>query len=141
MNRYRGKKILIVNIASESPRVGQLAQLQALQQLHPDSLVVLGFPSNSFGHEPLSDTALQAFCRDHYGVTFQLASKQPVKGAGMQPIFQWLSNRSENGVMDQPIKGDFQKFLISESGNLIGVFSPSVEPMSDELKDALNSNP
>ncbi len=140
MSQYQGKKILLVNIATESPNVGQLAKLQQLKQLYPDSLVIIGFPSNSFGHESKTDSAIKQFCQTQYGVTFLLASKQSITGSNMQPIYHWLATQTENGVANNPIGGDFQKFLINESGQLIGIFAPSVSPLSSQIKNAISGN-
>jgi len=138
MSQFEGKKILLVNIASGSARVNQLSGLQQLHQQYGDSVVVIGFPSNSFGHEPLSDAAIKQFCQTNYGVTFLLASKNPVAGPVNQTLFNWLTSAEENEVTNEPIKGDFQKYLINETGNLIGIFSPAVQPTSEELTSALS---
>jgi glutathione peroxidase len=140
MSQFQGKKILLVNIASESSKVGQLAGLQQLHQQYGDSVVVIGFPSNSFGHEPLSDAAIRQFCQNNYGVTFMLASKNPIAGPVNQPVYNWLTQVTENSVNNDPVRGDFQKYLVSENGTLIGIFSPSVEPVSDQLTSALSIN-
>lgn len=139
MGQYQGKKVLLVNIATGSARAGQLAQLQQLQQLYADSLVVIAFPSNSFGHEPLGDSALRQYCADH-GYTFQLAATQPVTGQNLQGIYHWLATQSENGVMAQPVLGDYQKFLINGSGMLVGVFSAPTEPMGTQIRAAISNS-
>ncbi len=139
MGQYQGKKVLLVNIATGSARAGQLAQLQQLQQLYADSLVVIAFPSNSFGHEPLSDSAIGQYCQDH-GYTFKLAAKQPVTGQGMQSIYHWLATQSENGMMAQPVLADYQKFLINGSGMLVGVFSAATEPMGTQIRAAIGNS-
>ena len=139
MSQYQGKKILLVNIATGSSRVSQLAKLQQLQQQHADSLVVIGFPSNSFGHESRSDSGIKQFCQSQYGVSFLLAKKNPIAGSVIQPVYQWLTTQSENGVIGDPIKGDFQKILISGEGNVIGIFGPTVDPLSQELVNAITN--
>jgi glutathione peroxidase len=139
-NQFQGKKILIVNIATGSTRVNQIGELQQLQNLYPDSLVVIGFPSNSFGHEPLADSAIQQFCQTNYNATFRLASKQSVRGADIQTVYHWLTTIADNGVMDSPVQSDFQKFLISETGEIIGVFSPIISPLSNDIKNAISNN-
>jgi glutathione peroxidase len=139
MNAYQGKKILLVNIATNSAKVGQLAQLQQLQQLFPDSLVVIGFPDNSFGFESRTNAQIKTFCEQNYGVTFKLAAKNNVTGSGIQPIYNWLTTKTENGMMGEPVKADFQKYLINEQGMLIGVFSASTLPLSATIVDAVRN--
>ncbi len=138
MSQFAGKKILLVNIATESSRINQLTSLQQLHQQYGDSVVVIAFPSNSFGHEPLDNAAIKQFCQTNYGTTFLLAAKNPVSGATNQSIYIWLTSMAENLVTNDTVKGDFQKYLISESGHLIGIFSPSVDPMSEQLTSALS---
>ena len=138
MSQFEGKKILLVNIATGSSRATQLADLQQLQQQYSDSLVVIGFPSNSFGKESRTNAEIKTFCQTNYGVTFLLAAKNPIAGFEIQSIYQWLTNAAMNGVTADPVKGDFQKYLISESGMLVGIFSPSVSPLSTEITGMLN---
>ncbi|MEI9811071.1 MAG: glutathione peroxidase [Bacteroidota bacterium] len=139
VNQYAGKKILLVNIATGSSRVNQLAGLQQLQQQYGDSVVVIAFPSNSFSREARSNAEIKQFCEANYGVTFLLAAKNPIAGPEIQSMYHWLTNRSENGETDEPVKGDFQKFLVSKNGELIGVFAPSVDPMSTEIRNAIEN--
>jgi glutathione peroxidase len=139
MNQYAGKKILLVNIATGSARVNQLAGLQQLHQQYGDSLVIIGFPTNSFSHETRTNAEIKQFCQSNYGVTFLLAAKNPVAGTEIQPVYHWLTYVSENGEMDGPIGADFQKFLVSETGELIGVFSPSLDPTSNEIRNAIEN--
>jgi len=137
MSSYEGKKILLVNIATNSPKVNQLAGLQQLHQTYGDSVTIIAFPSNSFGHEPRANAEIKQFCQNNYGATFKIASKNPVTGASIQPIYNWLAQINENGVMNGVTGGDFQKFLISKEGALIGVFSPSVQPTDSLIVNAL----
>lgn len=138
MNQYSGKKIMIVNIATQSNKVSQLAELQQLAQAHSDSLVIIGVPSNSFGNEPLSNTQIITFM-DSANLTFPLTQKCSVKGNDMIALYNWLTNSSENGVLNQEVKGDFQKFIINGQGELIGSFSGSVSPGSTEVLRLLNN--
>jgi glutathione peroxidase len=138
MSQFEHKKILLVNIASGSNRASQLAGLQQLQQQYADSVVVIGFPSNSFGNEQRSNSQIKQFCHDTYGVTFLLAAKNDVTGESMQTLYNWLTKESENGVANQLVRGDFQKYLINSNGQLIGLFSSSVEPLSPEIVNAIN---
>ena len=139
MSQYQGKKILIVPISTGSSRVGQLQGLQQLHQQYGDSLVVIGFPTNSFNSETRTDAQIRQFCQETYGVTFLLAKKNPVTGEGIQSIFHWLASSSENGVMDAPAVTSFQKFLVNESGQLVGVFSPSIAPTDPQIVNALTN--
>lgn len=137
MNSYQQKKILLVNIATGSSRVSQLAGLQQLHQSYGDSVIIIAFPSNSFGHEARTNAEIKQFCQNNYGVSFKIAAKNPVAGAGLQPIYNWLAQTGENGVMNGTIGNDFQKFLINKDGMLIGVFSPSVQPTDSLIINAL----
>jgi glutathione peroxidase len=136
LSAYQGKKILFVNIATGSSRVGQLAALQQLQQQYSDSITVIAFPSNSFGNETRSDSAIAQFCQG-YGISFSISKKIQLAGSGQHAIYHWLTTASENGATSDPIKGDFQKMLVDREGRLIGIFSPSVDPMSAELVNAI----
>ncbi|PZR28664.1 MAG: glutathione peroxidase [Citrobacter freundii] len=137
MNSFRGKKILLVNIATASNRVGQLTGLQQLQQQYADSLVVIAFPSNSFGHEPRNNAEILQFCQS-YGITFPIAQINPVTGQDAQPIYQWLSDSAQNGSINGVIAGDFHKILIDGNGEILGVFSPALEPMDSLIQNAIS---
>lgn len=140
MNNYQGKKILLVNIATSSPKVNQLSGLQQLQQQYGDSLVIIAFPSNSFGNETRSDIEIRDFCQSSYGATFHIAQKNPVAGVGIQSIYAWLGDINQNGEMNGTVTADFTKFLIDKDGSLIGVFSPKVEPMDNAIQNAITTN-
>jgi glutathione peroxidase len=140
MNSYAGKKILLVNVATESIHVAQLASLQQLQQQFADSLVVIGFASNSFGHESKTNAAILQFCQQQYNISFPLAAKNNVTGSAIQPVYNWLANQTENGVMQGLVKTDFQKFLINKQGNLIGVFAGAISPLDVSVVNAIQSN-
>lgn len=137
MSSYQGKKILLVNIATGNSRISQLTGLQQLHRQYGDSVAIIVFPSNSFGREPRTDSEIKTLCRSNYGVTFQIAAKSDVTGANAQSIYHWLTNINENGVMNDPIRGDFEKFLIDRNGNLIGIFSPRMEPTDSAIIEAL----
>ncbi|NNV53861.1 glutathione peroxidase [Limnovirga soli] len=132
-----GKKVLIVSIATGSDHVSQLSALEQLQQQYADSLIVIAAPSNSFGNEQLTDSAIVAFVSENYNATYLISGKVQIAGNEIHPLFQWLSQKTLNGVLNNPIVEDFQKFLIDENGNLIGIFSASVEPLSNEIQDAI----
>ncbi|HMV24430.1 MAG TPA: hypothetical protein PKA71_08890 [Saprospiraceae bacterium] len=140
MNSFQNKKILLVNIATNSPRVGQLTGLLQLKQQYGDSLVIIAFPSNSFGNETRSDAEIKQYCQQNYNVNFFIASKNSVFGLYIQPVYNWLKHTEENGVMDVEIMSDFQKILINNDGNIIGVFAPGVSPTDTSIVSAITIN-
>ncbi len=135
---YKGKKILIVNTASECGYTPQYKGLQALYDKFGGKVVVIGFPANNFGgQEPGTNPDIKTFCTKNYGVTFPMAAKVSVKGDDIAPIFKWLTSKSQNGVMDAEIRWNFTKFLIDENGHLVAKFDSKVEPMSEEIVSKL----
>jgi glutathione peroxidase len=131
---FKGKKILVVNTASKCGFTPQYAQLEDLYKKYNDKLVIVGFPANNFGsQEPGSNEDIKTFCTKNYGVTFPMAAKVSVKGDDIAPIYKWLTEKSENGVMDAEIKWNFTKFLLDENGVLIAKFDSKVTPLSDEI--------
>lgn len=137
LSQYKGKKILIVNTASECGFTKQYAGLQELAEQYADKVVVIGFPANNFGgQEPGSNAEILGFCQKNFGVTFPLAEKSSVKGADISPLFQYLTTAS-NPDFTGEIKWNFEKFLIDEQGNLVHRFRSDVEPMSLELTSKL----
>jgi glutathione peroxidase len=140
MSSFQGKKVLIANIATNSDKVNQLAGLQQLQQQYGDSLVVIVFPSNSFGHESRSNTEIKQYCQSNYNSTFIIAAKSSVTGTDINTVFDWLANKTLNGEMDAVTGGDFQKFLVDKDGMLIGVFSPKVSPTDSEIIEAITKS-
>jgi len=133
MNNYQHKKLMLVNIATSSSYVSQLSQLQQLQQQYADSLIVIGFPSNSFGHENRTNSEIKSFCQSQYGVSFLLASKGSVRGNDIQAIYQWLTRQSENGQFNNEVRDDFQKYIIDANGELTGVFKGNVPPLDNQI--------
>lgn len=135
---FKGKKILVVNTASQCGYTRQYEGLQKLYETYKDKLVIVGFPANNFGQqEPGSNVEIGEFCKKNYGVTFPMAAKVSVKGDDQAAIFKWLCNKTQNGVMDAEIKWNFGKFLLDEKGNLINYFPSKVEPMSEEITGKL----
>ena len=135
---FKGKKILIVNTASQCGYTPQYEGLQKLYETYKEKLVIVGFPENNFGQqEPGTNEEIKSFCKKNYGVTFPMAAKVSVKGDDMAAIYQWLTNKAENGVMDVEIKWNFGKFLLDEKGNLMTHFPSKVTPMSDEITSKL----
>lgn len=135
---FKGKKILVVNTASQCGYTKQYAGLQKLYETYKDKLVIVGFPANNFGQqEPGSNVEIGEFCKKNYGVTFPMAAKVSVKGEDQAAIFKWLCNKTQNGVMDAEIKWNFGKFLLDEKGALLNYFPSKVEPMSEEITSKL----
>ena len=110
-----------------------------MYEQYKDKLVVIGFPSDNFGgQEYQDDKEIASFCQKNYGVTFPLTTRVDVKGGNITPIYQYLCNKSENGVLDATISWNFNKFLIDENGKLLKYFDSKVTPDSKELLKYLN---
>ena len=129
-SNLKGKKIMIVNTASKCGLTPQYQQLEALYQKYKnDNFVIIGFPSNDFmGQEPGSNEEIVTFCKKNYGVTFPLMSKVKVKGKGMCDVYSFLTNKSKNGLEDNKVQWNFQKYLLDENGYLVKVISPRITP-------------
>jgi glutathione peroxidase len=131
----KGKKVLIVNTASKCGHTPQYAQLEELYKKYgSDKFTIIGFPANNFlSQEPGTNSQIKEFCTKNYGVTFPMMSKISVKGDDQDPIYKWLTSKEENGVMDAPVKWNFQKFMIDETGHLAGMVEPGTSPMTDKI--------
>lgn len=136
----RGKKVMIVNTASKCGLTPQYKELQALYEEFKDSnFVIIGFPANDFmSQEPGSEKEIAAFCERNYGVTFPMMSKVSVKGDEMEPIYQFLTQQSQNGFKDSEVEWNFQKYLINNSGQLEKIVSPRVSPTDPEILEWIN---
>ena len=135
---FKGKKILIVNTASGCGYTPQYEGLETLNKKYHDKLVIVGFPANNFGgQEPGSNSEIKEFCKKNYGVSFPMAAKISVKGDDISPIYKWLCNKSENGVLDASITWNFNKFLVDENGKLLYYFDSKITPMSEEITSKL----
>jgi len=131
--KYKGKKVLIVNTASQCGFTPQYADLQKLADTYKDKLVVVGFPANNFGgQEPGANAEIKTFCQKNYGVTFPLSTKISVKGDDIDPLFKYLTE-APNPDFTGEIKWNFEKFLIDENGKLIHRFRSQVTPMSADI--------
>lgn len=137
----RGKKVLLVNTASDCGYTAQYDALQGLQEMYKDNLVIIGFPANDFKEqEKGTDAEIAEFCRLNYGVTFPLAAKSSVKkGRDQHDVFNWLSTSKKNGWNEKAPIWNFSKFLVSENGELLGYFEPSVSPTGKEIRLALDA--
>jgi glutathione peroxidase len=131
----KGKKVMIVNVASKCGLTPQYAQLQELYDRYKETgFVIIGFPANNFGsQEPGSNEEIKAFCAVNYGVTFPMMAKISVKGEDIAPLYQWLTNGEANGVADAEVTWNFQKFLIDEEGHWVKSIAPKESPQSEEI--------
>ena len=131
---FKGKKILVVNTASQCGYTPQYEALQKVYAQYKNKLVIIGFPCNQFGgQEPGTNEEIVSFCQKNYGVAFPLADKVDVKGDRAVPIYQWLTQKSKNGVLDATIGWNFNKFLLDENGKMLAYFPSSVKPDSDNI--------
>lgn len=130
LSELKGKKVMIVNVASHCGYTPQYKGLQELYMKYKDqNFVILGFPCNQFmGQEPGSNSEIQEYCQKNYGVTFPMFEKVDVKGSDQAPIFQWLTKKSLNGVQDAEVSWNFNKFLIDENGKFIAHHKSGIEP-------------
>lgn len=136
---YKGKKILIVNTASECGNTPQYEGLEQLYKKYNDKLVVIGFPANNFGgQEPGSNEEISEFCKKNYGVSFPMAAKVSVKGEDISPLFKYLTDEAKKAGFEDPVKWNFTKFLIDEKGKLITVIHHKTKPMSEDVLKYLN---
>jgi glutathione peroxidase len=128
----KGKKVMIVNTASECGYTPQYKDLQALYEKHNSkNFTIIGFPCNDFGgQEPGTSTDIKAFCTKNYGVTFPMMEKMSI---ATSPVYQWLTSKTQNGVLDATVKWNFSKFLIDENGKLVKYLPSSVKPMDAEI--------
>jgi glutathione peroxidase len=135
--QLKGKKVLVVNTASKCGLTPQYEELEKLYSLYKDSnFVVVGFPANNFmGQEPGSNENIAAFCQKNYGVSFPMMSKISVKGKDMHPIYQFLTQKAKNGLEDNQVQWNFQKYLLDEEGFLVKVISPQTSPMDASIVD------
>jgi glutathione peroxidase len=137
----KGKKVMIVNTASKCGFTPQYEQLEALYKSYGgDKFVIVGFPANNFGsQEPGSNADIKTFCTKNYGVTFPMMEKVSVKGDDMDPLYKWLTSKTENGKVDAPVKWNFQKFLIDENGHVSDVAMSNELPNSDRIVNWIKS--
>jgi len=131
----KGKKVLLVNVASKCGFTPQYEDLEKLyREYGGDNFIILGFPSNDFlKQESGSEQEIKAFCQLTYGVSFPMMSKVSVKGAGKHPVYQWLTEKNLNGKMSSRVKWNFQKYMINAEGRLVGFASPQDKPYSDKI--------
>ena len=133
----KGKKILVVNTASKCGYTRQYEQLEAIYKKYKDdNFVIVGFPANNFGsQEPGTNAEIATFCKVNYGVTFPMMSKISVKGSDMNEVYQFLTQKSKNGLKDSNVEWNFQKYLLNEKGELEQVYLSGVKPTDDKIVD------
>ncbi|WP_194774858.1 glutathione peroxidase [Pararhodonellum marinum] len=140
LSQFKGKKVLVVNVASKCGYTPQYADLQELNEKHGDKVAILGFPANNFGgQEPGTNENIKQFCTENYGVTFQMFDKISVKGVDKHPLYRWLSDKNMNGWNDKEPTWNFCKYLIDENGNLKKFFPSAINPMDEEIISAINA--
>lgn len=138
LSQYKGKKILLVNTASECGYTGQYAPLEELANTYKDTLAVIGLPSNDFGgQEPGTEQEIAKFCEVNYGVTFPLTTKIKILEPGIHPLYQFLTKKDLNGYADSEVKWNFQKYLCDENGRLIAMFPHNMEPVDEQIINAI----
>lgn len=141
LKQFQGKVVLLVNVASKCGYTPQYEGLEALYEKHGNGgLVVIGVPANDFGRqEPGTDAEIKSFCSSKYNVTFPMMSKVVVKGDGICPLYKFLTSKDTDPKFAGDIKWNFEKFLISRSGEVVGRFNSKVKPDSAELTQAIEA--
>ena len=139
--KYKGKVVLIVNVASQCGLTPQYEGLEALHEKYADQgLAILGFPANEFGkQEPGTDTEIAEFCKENYGVKFDMFSKVVVKGEGKCPLYKFLTSQETDPKFPGDITWNFEKFLINRDGEIVDRFAPKVTPDSKEVVTAIET--
>lgn len=132
MASLKGKKVMVVNTASECGYTPQYKDLEALYEKYKDkNFTIIGFPCNDFGgQEPGTASDIRGFCTKNYGVTFPLMEKITIAGS---PVYKWLTHKDENGVTDATVKWNFNKFLLDENGHLVKYYPSGTKPMDEEI--------
>jgi len=131
----KGKKVMIVNTASNCGFTSQYADLEKLyQNFKDDNFIIIGFPANNFGEqEPGTNKEIAAFCQKNYGVSFPMMSKISVAGKDAHDLYNFLTTKERNGFQDSKVEWNFQKYLINEKGQLVKVVSPKTSPLDDSI--------
>ncbi len=138
LDQYKGKKVIIINVASKCGYTPQYADWQKFHEKYGDKVVVLGFPANDFmGQEPGSNAEISGFCQKNYGVTFQMFEKVDVTGNGQHKLFQWLSKKDQNGWNDKAPSWNFCKYVVNEKGELTHFFESTIKPSNTEFIKAV----
>jgi glutathione peroxidase len=135
LSQLKGKKVMVVNTASKCGLTPQYELLEKVYRQYKDqNFVIIGFPANNFlNQEPGTNTEIREFCSQNYGVTFPMMAKLSVKGKDIHPLYEWLTSKEQNGVLDTDITWNFQKFLIDEEGHMVMTIPPRQKPDSEEI--------
>ena len=134
LSKFKGKKILFVNVASKCGFTPQYKELQELHSKYNDKLVIIGFPCNQFGQqESGTSDEIQTFCQKNYGVEFLISEKIDVKGSNQHPIYKWLTNKELNEQKSTSVKWNFQKYLVDENGKWIDYWYSMTKPNSTKI--------
>ena len=141
MSKLKGKKVMIVNTASKCGLTPQYKKLEVLyKEYNSQNFIIIGFPANNFlSQEPGSDAEIAEFCQNNYGVSFPMMSKISVKGNNKHPLYEFLTNKSLNGVLDSSVRWNFQKYLINAEGIVEKVISPWVSPDDSSIVEWIKS--
>lgn len=133
--QFKGKKVLVVNVASKCGHTPQYEDLQKLyEEYGGEDFTIIGFPANNFlRQEPGTNEEIKEFCTINYGVTFPMMAKISVKGKNIHPLYEWLTKEENNGVMDAKVSWNFQKFMIDENGKLVDMVSPKRKPYDEKI--------
>ena len=138
LSKFKGKKLLFVNVASECGFTGQYEDLQKLYELYQEKLMIVGVPCNQFGgQEPGTSEEIQTFCKQNYGVTFIITEKVDVKGSKQHPLYKWRTTKALNGKKSSSVKWNFQKYLVDENGMLIDYYYSITKPLSKKILNYL----
>jgi glutathione peroxidase len=139
--QLKGKKVLLVNTASNCGYTGQYAELQQLHERHQDKVAIIGFPANDFNEqEKGNDQEISQFCQVNFGVSFPLSQKSGVvTGPAQHPVYQWLTQEGKNGWNSHPPDWNFSKYLIDENGLLSHYFGPAISPLGEEMAKAVDA--
>lgn len=142
LSQLKGKKVMVINVASKCGFTPQYKQLEEIYQKYKDDgFVIVGFPANNFKHqEPGTDAEIKSFCSLNYGVTFPIMSKISVKGSDMAPLYKWLTEKQLNGKSSSTVKWNFQKYLIGRDGKIDYVINPWVKPDNKKIINWITSN-
>lgn len=135
LEQFKGKKVLVVNVASKCGLTPQYEDLQKLyEEYGGDDFTIVGFPANNFlSQEPGTNEEIKEFCSVNYGVTFPMMAKISVKGKDIHPLYEWLTKKESNGLFDAKVTWNFQKFMIDENGNLVDYASPKTKPFDEKI--------
>ncbi len=135
---YKGKKVVLLNVASKCGYTKQYANWEAFYEQYGDKVVVLGFPANNFGgQEPGTNEEIATFCRTTYGVSFPMFDKVDVTGENKHPLYRWLSTKALNGWNDKEPTWNFCKYVVNEKGELTHFFASKITPDDPEFRKAV----